>query len=216
MVLVIWECFALNIICRALEERLTNLVSVKEELERTIKEKDDLTTENSNIKACHCTHCMKRMYTIFFFEEDDADMIEHAFWPYTTVCTNVSSESSELTLLLSWNSCIFCANIQMSLFTLLVPFFFFFSSLLLFPIKSQLSIQTSALAHCQDSLRVSQDTVKSLQELVARQQDELHCGEMERRKLHNTIQELKVRWMAYCRSSVLKHSNTRLNAYWNQ
>lgn len=63
---------------------------------------------------------------------------------------------------------------------------------IIFLLKNQLSVQTSALAHCQDNLRMCQDMIKSLQEVVDRQKDELHCGEMERRKLHNTIQELKV------------------------
>lgn len=38
----LYEDFALHIICRALEQKLTSLVSVKEELERTFKEKDGL------------------------------------------------------------------------------------------------------------------------------------------------------------------------------
>lgn len=58
--------------------------------------------------------------------------------------------------------------------------------------QTQLSIQTSALGRCQDSLKESQEMVRNLEEIVARQREELHLGEMERRKLHNTIQELKV------------------------
>ncbi|XP_030640051.1 kinesin-like protein KIFC1 isoform X2 [Chanos chanos] len=66
-------------------------------------------------------------------------------------------------------------------------------------VQSQLSVQTSALNRCQDSLRQSQETVSSLQETVAQQRDELHHGEMERRKLHNTIQELKGNIRVFCR-----------------
>lgn len=58
--------------------------------------------------------------------------------------------------------------------------------------QTQLAIQTSALGRCQDSLKESQELVRNLEETVAHQREELHLGEMERRKLHNTIQELKV------------------------
>ncbi|XP_066537494.1 kinesin-like protein KIFC1 [Hoplias malabaricus] len=66
-------------------------------------------------------------------------------------------------------------------------------------VQSKLSIQTSALGRCQESLRESQETVNSLSQTVARKQDELHCAEMERRKLHNTIQELKGNIRVFCR-----------------
>ncbi|XP_062867493.1 kinesin-like protein KIFC1 isoform X2 [Trichomycterus rosablanca] len=66
-------------------------------------------------------------------------------------------------------------------------------------VQSQLSIQTSALGSCQDSLHATQEMVKSLEATVARQQDDLHYGEMERRKLHNTIQELKGNIRVFCR-----------------
>ncbi|XP_035385189.1 kinesin-like protein KIFC1 isoform X2 [Electrophorus electricus] len=66
-------------------------------------------------------------------------------------------------------------------------------------VQSELSIQTSALGCCQDSLRESQDRVKSLEKTVARQQDELHYREIERRKLHNALQELKGNIRVFCR-----------------
>ncbi|KAI5606938.1 kinesin-like protein KIFC1 isoform X1 [Silurus asotus] len=64
---------------------------------------------------------------------------------------------------------------------------------------TSLFIQTSSLTHCQEQLRMCQEMVTSLQELVDKQKDKLHCGEMERRKLHNTIQELKGNIRVYCR-----------------
>lgn len=55
----------------------------------------------------------------------------------------------------------------------------------------KLSIQDSTLARLQTTLRDTEEEVRSLKDLVAQQKDELHAGEMERRRLHNTIQELK-------------------------
>uniref|UniRef100_A0A8C2I165 Kinesin-like protein n=2 Tax=Cyprinus carpio TaxID=7962 RepID=A0A8C2I165_CYPCA len=65
--------------------------------------------------------------------------------------------------------------------------------------KTQLAIQTSALGRCQDSLKESQELARNLEETVAHQREELHLGEMERRKLHNTIQELKGNIRVFCR-----------------
>lgn len=71
-----WGFASFIFICRALEDKMANLLSVKEELERTTKEKDvlqkdlkkqmdengillklreDMTTEICNIQACHCS-----------------------------------------------------------------------------------------------------------------------------------------------------------------
>lgn len=55
----------------------------------------------------------------------------------------------------------------------------------------KLSVQESTLARLQTTLRATEEDVCSLKETVAQQKDELHAGEMERRQLHNTIQELK-------------------------
>lgn len=55
-----------------------------------------------------------------------------------------------------------------------------------------MSVQESTLTRVQGTLREAQEEVRSLRELVAQQKDELHAREMERRQLHNTIQELKV------------------------
>lgn len=59
-------------------------------------------------------------------------------------------------------------------------------------VQVTLSVQESTLTRVQGTLRDAQEEVRSLRELVAQQRDELHAGEMERRQLHNTVQELKV------------------------
>ncbi|XP_024916444.1 kinesin-like protein KIFC1 [Cynoglossus semilaevis] len=59
-------------------------------------------------------------------------------------------------------------------------------------LKMKLSVQESTLTRVQETLRDTQEEVHCLKETVAQQKDELHAGEMERRRLHNTIQELKV------------------------
>ncbi|XP_041931652.1 kinesin-like protein KIFC1 isoform X3 [Alosa sapidissima] len=76
----------------------------------------------------------------------------------------------------------------------------------LLTVQSHLSMKSSALEQTQDTLHKTQDTlnetqekVRELEEKVARQKEELHCGEMERRKLHNTIQELKGNIRVFCR-----------------
>ncbi|KAM4631456.1 kinesin-like protein KIFC1 [Polymixia lowei] len=66
-------------------------------------------------------------------------------------------------------------------------------------LKMKLSVQESTLARLQTSLRDREEEVRCLTEAVARQEDELHAGEMERRRLHNTIQELKGNIRVFCR-----------------
>uniref|UniRef100_A0A1A8UUL0 Kinesin-like protein n=1 Tax=Nothobranchius furzeri TaxID=105023 RepID=A0A1A8UUL0_NOTFU len=48
-------------------------------------------------------------------------------------------------------------------------------------------------------LQTLKEEVRSLKETVVEQKDELHAGEMERRRLHNMIQELKGNIRVFCR-----------------
>lgn len=60
-----------------------------------------------------------------------------------------------------------------------------------FSLQMKLSVHESTLTRVQGTLRDTEEEVRSLKEVVAQQKDELHAREMERRQLHNTIQELK-------------------------
>ncbi|XP_029104226.1 kinesin-like protein KIFC1 [Scleropages formosus] len=66
-------------------------------------------------------------------------------------------------------------------------------------VQTQLAVQGSILSRCQASLNEAQDMVRNLEEKVSHQSEELYRGEMERRKLHNTIQELKGNIRVFCR-----------------
>uniref|UniRef100_A0A8D3D733 Kinesin-like protein n=1 Tax=Scophthalmus maximus TaxID=52904 RepID=A0A8D3D733_SCOMX len=68
------------------------------------------------------------------------------------------------------------------------------------PLLDILDLPTeSTLARVQATLRDTEEEVRGLKETVAQQEDELHAGEMERRRLHNTIQELKGNIRVFCR-----------------
>uniref|UniRef100_A0A674PJY4 Kinesin-like protein n=1 Tax=Takifugu rubripes TaxID=31033 RepID=A0A674PJY4_TAKRU len=64
---------------------------------------------------------------------------------------------------------------------------------------NELCHTVSTLARLQSTLREMEEEVCSLKETVTQQKDELHAGEMERRRLHNTIQELKGNIRVFCR-----------------
>nr|XP_020474184.1 kinesin-like protein KIFC1 [Monopterus albus] len=66
-------------------------------------------------------------------------------------------------------------------------------------LRMKVSMQESTLAHLHVSLREKEEQICSLQATVVQQKDELHAGEMERRQLHNTIQELKGNIRVFCR-----------------
>uniref|UniRef100_A0A672I2U6 Kinesin-like protein n=1 Tax=Salarias fasciatus TaxID=181472 RepID=A0A672I2U6_SALFA len=66
-------------------------------------------------------------------------------------------------------------------------------------VQMKLSVQESTLARLQATLRDTEEQVRSLTDTVAQQSEELHAGEMERRRLHNTIQELKGNIRVFCR-----------------
>ncbi|KAK5854720.1 hypothetical protein PBY51_004892 [Eleginops maclovinus] len=66
-------------------------------------------------------------------------------------------------------------------------------------LKMKLSVQESTLARLQLTLRDTEEEVRSLKDTVVQQKDELHAGEMERRQLHNAIQELKGNIRVFCR-----------------
>ncbi|XP_061753248.1 kinesin-like protein KIFC1 [Nerophis ophidion] len=66
-------------------------------------------------------------------------------------------------------------------------------------LKMNYSVQETTLARLQVSLRDAEEQVCSLKDTVSQQKDQLHAGEMERRRLHNTIQELKGNIRVFCR-----------------
>uniref|UniRef100_A0A8C6U8V3 Kinesin-like protein n=1 Tax=Neogobius melanostomus TaxID=47308 RepID=A0A8C6U8V3_9GOBI len=70
--------------------------------------------------------------------------------------------------------------------------------------KVTISAQESTVAQLRQALGESREEVHSLKETVSQQKDELYAGEMERRKLHNTIQELKGNIRVFCRVRPLR------------
>uniref|UniRef100_A0A7N9B1N4 Kinesin-like protein n=1 Tax=Mastacembelus armatus TaxID=205130 RepID=A0A7N9B1N4_9TELE len=67
------------------------------------------------------------------------------------------------------------------------------------PLQITVSAQESTVNRLQANLRVKEEEVTALQATVSQQRDELHAGEMERRRLHNAIQELKGNIRVFCR-----------------
>ena len=65
--------------------------------------------------------------------------------------------------------------------------------------RMKLLLQEASLERLQASLQQREQEAQLLQETVGRQKDELHAGEMERRQLHNTLQELKGNIRVFCR-----------------
>ncbi|XP_029023608.1 kinesin-like protein KIFC1 isoform X2 [Betta splendens] len=61
------------------------------------------------------------------------------------------------------------------------------------------TLKESTLSRLQTNLRDTEQEVCNLKETVAQQSNALHVGEMERRQLHNTIQELKGNIRVFCR-----------------
>lgn len=66
-------------------------------------------------------------------------------------------------------------------------------------LKVKVSVQETSLVHLRQTLGDREEEVRSLKETLSQQKDELYAGEMERRKLHNTIQELKGNIRVFCR-----------------
>uniref|UniRef100_A0A8C2Z1C5 Kinesin-like protein n=1 Tax=Cyclopterus lumpus TaxID=8103 RepID=A0A8C2Z1C5_CYCLU len=59
--------------------------------------------------------------------------------------------------------------------------------------------EKKTLARLQVTVRDQEEEVCSLKDTVVQQKDELHAGEMDRRRLHNDIQELKGNIRVFCR-----------------
>uniref|UniRef100_A0A8C9VHD4 Kinesin motor domain-containing protein n=1 Tax=Scleropages formosus TaxID=113540 RepID=A0A8C9VHD4_SCLFO len=66
-------------------------------------------------------------------------------------------------------------------------------------VQTELSVQGSILSGYQASLNEAQDIVRNLEAKVSHQSEQLYKGEMTRRTLHNTIQELKGNIRVFCR-----------------
>ncbi|XP_029943443.1 carboxy-terminal kinesin 2-like [Salarias fasciatus] len=76
-------------------------------------------------------------------------------------------------------------------------------------LQKERSVQGSTLARLQAMLWDTEEQVRSLTDTVAQLSDELHAREMERWRLHMTIQELKGNIRVFCRVRPLQGSGLR-------
>lgn len=166
------------------EEELKTLSGVRDELEKVSTDKNCLQKELSNLEGKY-----KVMETLRDSQETELQTLKvktPAAACFCVLLIEIYSGGSFISSNYGFDNeedaCMFPGD---RTFNCVV---FFWS---LFSLQMKLSVQEATLARLQTNLRDTEEEVRSLKDTVAQQKDELHAGEMERRRLHNTIQELK-------------------------